>query len=370
MAGVTAHNGSVVRLDIHEDIRRAWSPPGCFYTDPAIYEEAREKVFPRFWQFVADTESVKVPGQAWPFTLLEGSLDEPLLLIRDMDDGLHCLSNVCTHRGNIVVEGPCVERRLRCRYHGRRFGLDGKFEFMPEFEGCEGFPSEADDLTQIPLAAWNKFQFVALNPFCPFEEWAKPMLERMSWLPLREFVFDPLRSKEYLVRAHWALYVDNYLEAFHIPYVHAGLNEGLDYGAYRYELYRYCNLQLGLGKPGSEAFELTQDSPEKVETVCAYYWWLFPNTMFNFYPWGLSINIVRPLALDLTRVSFLSYIWNPAKLSRGAGGELDRVEREDEAVVEMVQKGMRSRHFQRGRYSPKRELGTHHFHRLLAEFMY
>ena len=91
--------------------------------------------------------------------------------------------------------------------------------------------------------------------------------------------------------------------------------------------------------------------------------------MFNFYPWGLSINIVRPLALDLTRVSFLSYIWNHAKLSRGAGGDLDRVEREDEAVVEMVQKGMRSRHFKRGRYSPKRELGTHHFHRLLAEFM-
>jgi choline monooxygenase len=102
--------------------------------------------------------------------------------------------------------------------------------------------------------------------------------------------------------------------------------------------------------------------------VAAYYWWLFPNTMFNIYPWGLSINVVRPLAVDRTRVSFIAYVWDDSKLDQGAGSSLDRVEREDEAVVEAVQKGIRSRLYNRGRYSPKRETGTHHFHRLLAEF--
>ncbi len=91
--------------------------------------------------------------------------------------------------------------------------------------------------------------------------------------------------------------------------------------------------------------------------------------MLNVYPWGISVNVVRPLAADRTRVSFLSYVWDPSRLDRGAGAGLDRVEREDEAIVESVQRGMRSRLYRRGRYSPTREQGTHHFHRLLERFL-
>ena len=65
--------------------------------------------------------------------------------------------------------------------------------------------------------------------------------------------------------------------------------------------------------------------------------------MFNVYPWGMSVNVVQPLAIDRTRVSFLTYVWDESKLDRGAGAGLDRVEREDEAVVESVQRGVRSR---------------------------
>jgi choline monooxygenase len=66
-------------------------------------------------------------------------------------------------------------------------------------------------------------------------------------------------------------------------------------------------------------------------------------------------------------VGFFSYVWDPARLSRGAGAALDRVEREDEAIVESVQRGTASRLYDRGRYSPAREQGVHHFHRLLAD---
>ena len=91
--------------------------------------------------------------------------------------------------------------------------------------------------------------------------------------------------------------------------------------------------------------------------------------MFNVYPWGVSVNVVTPLAVDRTRVSFLPFVWDPSQREQGAGGGLDRVEREDEAIVEAVQRGVRSRLYDRGRYSPAREGGVHHFHRLLAEFM-
>jgi choline monooxygenase len=118
-----------------------------------------------------------------------------------------------------------------------------------------------------------------------------------------------------------------------------------------------------------ECFELPAGHPDSGTRVGAYYWWLFPNTMLNLYPWGVSLNVVRPLGVDRTKVSFLSFVWDPAKLDRGAGAGLDRVEREDEVIVESVQRGTRSRLYERGRYSPARESGVHRFHTLLVEAM-
>lgn len=351
---------------IDPDIAKASTPPSHFYTDSSLYKQSINAVFARSWQYVMDEESLKIPSYTFPFTLLEGCLDEPLLFTRDNDDKIHLVSNVCTHRGNIVCEGPGNDRFLRCRYHGRRFRLDGKFESMPEFEGVEGFPSELDSLKKVEFGGYARYLFASLNPRHALSEVIRPMQERLAWLPLNEFVFRPERSREYMVRGHWALYVDNYLEGFHIPFIHADLNAVLDYGNYLIELLPQGVLQLAYGKSGDDTFDLPTSSPDYGKSIVAYYYWLFPNTMFNFYPWGLSINVVRPLAPDLTKVSFYCYVWKDDRLDRGAGGALDRVEREDEAVVELVQKGLRSRIYNRGRYSVARENGTHHFHRLLT----
>jgi choline monooxygenase len=312
---------------------------------------------------------VKVPGQVHPLTLLEGCLDEPLVLTRDTSDQIHLLSNVCTHRAAKVVEGSGNERFLRCRYHGRRFGLDGKFQHMPEFEGVCGFPSERDDLPRVSHGFWGPLIFASLEPCCSLEEFLAPVLNRVGWLPLNEFKYEPTRARDYMVKAHWALYCDNYLEGFHIPFIHAALNEALDYGEYKVELFKWGTLQLGVSKGESHAFDLPRSSPDYGRSISAYYYWLFPNTMLNFYPWGLSVNVVRPLGPGLTRVSFIPYVWDETKFEMGAGADLDRVEREDEAVVESVQRGVLSRFYDRGRFSASREDGVHHFHRLIAEAM-
>lgn len=356
-------------LQIDADIRTASTPPGAFYCSEAVHAAVRERIFARSWQFAADADVVRVPNQVYPFVLLEGLLDEPLLLTRDSTDRLACVSNVCTHRGNLVCENAGTQRTLRCRYHGRRFALDGRFEHMPEFAGTADFPSAADDLARVEHALLERWLFVSLGPHAPFDELLAPVLARVGWMPLREMRFDAARSREYLVRCNWALYCENYLEGFHIPFVHSSLNEAINYGAYFTELHRWGSVQVGVAADGEACFELPESSPEHGQRIAAYYFWLFPNTMLNFYPWGLSINVVRPLAVDRTRVSFLSFVHDPSRLDQGAGAELDRVEREDEAIVEAVQKGLRSRLYTRGRYSPTREQGTHHFHRLLAEFL-
>lgn len=353
---------------VDENIAKAHTLSSQFYTDSVFFEASKDKIFARTWQFVIHKQDIRLSEQLLPCTLLPGFLDEPILLTRTKDNQLHCLSNVCTHRGNILIEHPCTQSQIRCRYHGKRFKLDGTFVAMPEFSGVEDFPAERDHLPKVPFGDWQEeFLFASIQPSAPLSEFLKEMTTRLSWLPLSEYRFDAHRSKDYLVKAHWALYCENYLEGFHIPFVHPSLNAVVDYDTYTTELYRYSNLQLGLAKSGEQTFNLPPSSPDFGKAVAAYYYWIFPNLMFNFYPWGLSSNIVKPINPQLTKVSFLTYVYD----ENGIEGwyDIDKVEREDEAIVENVQRGIRSRFYDSGRYSAKMEKGTHHFHRLIAEFM-
>lgn len=355
-------------LTVHPDIRRARTIASRVYSDPAIYA-AQEELFARSWLYLADAERLRAPGSALPLELTAAGLAEPLVLTRDLADELHLLSNVCTHRGTLVCEGETSGcKQLRCRYHGRRFKLDGSLAHMPEFDGVEGFPAKSDDLPRVPLGNWrDTLLFASLDPETTFGDLISPLRPRLDELPWAEARFDATGSRDYLVRANWALYVENYLEGFHIPYVHASLAGALDYGAYEVELYDRAVLQLGIAGDGEPAFDLPAEHPDAGRQVAAFYYWLWPSTMLNVYPWGLSLNVVTPLAVDRTRVSFRWYVWDPARRDEGAGADLDRVEREDEAVVETVQRGVSSRLYDRGRYSARREQGVHHFHRLLAD---
>jgi len=196
------------------------------------------------------------------------------------------------------------------------------------------------------------------------------MEERVGFLPLNDFEMDPGRSRTYSVKAHWALYCDNYLEGFHIPFVHKDLDTVLDYGKYDTLLFDHGSLQIGYaGSQAESVFLLPEGHVDYGKRIAAYYFWIFPNLMFNFYPWGLSLNIVTPVNIGETRVRFVSYVYDRSQLATGAGAGLDKVEMEDEAVVEGVQRGLQSAFYSSGRFSPTRETGVHHFHRLLADYL-
>ena len=89
--------------------------------------------------------------------------------------------------------------------------------------------------------------------------------------------------------------------------------------------------------------------------------------MLNFYFCGLSINIITPLSTSKTKVQFKSYVWDESKLEKGAGADLDKVEMEDEQVVQQVQKGVASRFYKHGRFSAAMEKAVHHFHTLISD---
>ena len=351
---------------VHPEIEKAETLPASFYRDQETFDQLKEKVFARSWQMAGDINQVALEGQVMPYTF-EGT-GEPMLLSRQGSD-IHNLSNVCTHRGFLLCQHPGQHKQITCGYHGRRFGLDGKFQHMPQFKEAEGFPRDCDHLHQFPLKQWGPWLFSGLGQGFDLDPVIEAMDRKVGFMPLESFKLNKAHSKDYLVNAHWALYCDNYLEGFHIPFVHLDLNEALDYGSYETVLYRHANLQIGYSDGAEHTFDLPEGHVDYGKHIAAYYFWVFPNLMFNFYPWGLSMNIVRPIAMNRTRVSFISYVYDESKLDLGAGALLDKVEREDEFVVEGVQQGIQSGVYRTGRFSPKMEKGVHHFHRLLAEFL-
>lgn len=338
-----------------------------FYTSEAIYEAQRERIFPHAWHFAADVWRLPDSDWAVPYTLLGGCLDEPMVLTRS-DDQIFALSNVCTHRGALLVSEEGPRKRLICPYHGRRFGLNGQLQAAPGFEGCP-LGDREDHLPNVDVATFGPLIFVNLDPKVSLPDLFGGAAEFFDFVPWGDFEFSPEQSRHYELHANWALYVDNYLEGLHIPFVHSGLAKAIDLSSYEVHRFDWSVLQVAEAKQGEPCFDLPPDHPHAGRRIAAYYLWLFPGTMINLYPWGLSLNIVQPVGVDRTRISYLTYVSDPERLGEGAGGDVHEVEREDQAVVHSVMRGMRSRFAQPVQYAPGHEEALRMFHDLAASLL-
>jgi choline monooxygenase len=356
------------KLFVHPDIRLASTIHKDFYLNDKYFKLAKKSIFHKKWHFACHAKSIQFHGDTIPIYLLPAYLDIPLILQRQADQTINCFSNVCTHRGNILVENPGNFKKITCRYHGRRFDSEGKVEFMPEFKEVENFPSNCDHLPSLSTMLWKDLVFV--NPSNTLDP-AKinEILDKyLGFEPVQDYLYSEQESKSYTVQSHWALYCENYLEGFHIPFVHKQLNEMLDYGKYEVRCYDDLILQIGYSDDSGICFQLPKGHPLFGAKVSAFYFFLFPNVMLNFYTWGLSINIVEPVRKNLSKVHFKTYIKDPVAYEEAQTAALiDKVEREDESIVENVQKGVKSPFYKRGRYSVTRETGVHHFHRLISK---
>ncbi len=298
---------------------------------PALVRRERwpsfcDRVLARSWHVVATIEELGPPGAVSPVTLLPGALDESLLLLHEPE--LRAFANVCSHRSAPLLSAPQAGGPLRCPYHGRQFTLDGRCRSAPGF----GELGRADDLVPVQLARWGPLVFAAVDPAMPF-----PELAELDGLWPEGAAFDPSGSVDYELEAHALLWMENYLEGLHIPFVHAGLNRAIEWKGYRTERTGWSSVQLA---PPSGAGPTVS---WRGQTWAGVYLALFPTTMVNVYPWGVSLNLVQPLGPTRTRVRYRRWVARPELLDAGAGAGLDVVEAEDDAVVEAVQRGVRSR---------------------------
>jgi choline monooxygenase len=355
-------------LLVDPEIRKAYTLSTIFYTDQDIYHQSKDLIFAKSWQMAGLSSAFQKDWNAIPVQLLPGFLDEPLLMVKS-EKNISVYSNVCTHRGNLLVTKPEEYSQFVCRYHGRCFTPAGKFKSMPAFEEAENFPSRTDHLPCIDTHQLGPLVFTRLDPGTSFEKVYGPMLSRLNWFQFDQLTYKKELSRTYKLDAHWALYCENYLEGFHIPFVHETLNKIISYADYQTDLYDYANVQIGIAKPGEAQFNLPKGSMDFGKQIFAYYWWFYPNIMINVYTWGVSLNVIRPVSFKKTEIDFMTFVLPGIDSKPFKETALHLTEMEDEEIVLQVQKGVRSRFYQKGRFSPTMEKGVHHFQSLVASHM-
>jgi choline monooxygenase len=245
-------------------------------------------------------------------------------------------------------------------------------------EGTEDFDKADFGLVPIRVDTLGPFVFANLDPnAAPLADWIGAIPAEIEAAGYEMSNMRRVERRDYDIACNWKVYVDNYLEGYHLPIAHPGLFKELEYDNYRVETFRYHSKQhapireLKPGEvPGRDRRYIRMPGAEDN----ALYYWIFPNTMLNIYQDNISTNVILPMGVDRTLTIFE---WFFAEPGTGAGWESmqqtiafsDEIQQEDIAVCEQVQKGLRSRSYSRGRFSALRENGVHHFQSLVTEFL-
>ena len=266
---------------------------------------------------------------------------------------------------------------MRCHYHGWTYGLDGKLVNAPEMESAADFSPSEIGLVPVSVEAWGPLIFVNLNEKAgSLNEWLGDIPERTSRYDLQNLVFTD--RVEYTIKCNWKLYVENFLEGYHIPLAHPGLNQILDYRTYTVEDYDNYVLQYGTNKESGERSNPLVDFKKKSwegagEEAGSQYYWIFPNLMWNLSPDVVQSNVILPVSEEETRVVFDFYFDNESAKSEEIRQQnikfSDEVQQEDIDICETVQRNLHSSSYDKGRYCPKRENGVYRFHNLMRQYL-
>lgn len=349
------------------DLARATTIPARWYLGPEFLAQERELVFARTWQPVAFAQTVSHPGT---FATAEIA-GEPVIVARAKDGVLRAFSNVCRHRASIIADGCGQAASLRCPYHGWTYSLDGRLLACPEFEGVLDWDKSAVRLPEYRAEIWGPYVFVNQHAAAPaLTEVFGDIPAHVEKIGCAADRLEFAQRRDYVIECNWKVYIDNYLEGYHLPAAHPGLFRELDYAQYRVDTFRYYSSQYAPIRPPRPSSAIAQDNRRYASTgLNALYYWIFPNFMLNVYPDNLSSNIIVPLAHDRTLTIFEWFAYPGSTLEPETIQFSDEIQQEDIRICEQVQKGLRSRTYSTGRFSVKRENGVHHFHLLLNEFL-
>ena len=294
--------------------------------------------------------------------VVRDTAQSPVLVVRGADKKVRAFKNACRHRGAQVAEGSGRTPSFICRYHGWTYGLDGALINVPHEDGFPGLDRCDHGLVELPAKEHGGVVFMAQapeasEPFAPLEsvpELLPPELTLLSATVTEN-------------KANWKIAAEGFLEGYHIHATHRetfyprqfdNLNVIECFGLNSRIAFPYRNIQ-----------KLRAVAPEarEVDGMLTFVYHLFPNAIVATFPQRIAMVVLEPI--DVARTNFVTYTLARTDTVRSDSGAIKRdadfVEqgaREDRAVIESIQKGIRSaanNHFTFGHF----ESAIVHFHR-------
>ncbi len=325
-----------------------------FYRDEKWLAVEQQAVFANSWQLFSHSGALREVGDH-----VKGDIaGKPIIVVRQTSGELKAFYNVCQHRaGPLATCNGKAAKALHCRYHGWTYQLDGQLRAAVEMHDACDFNVADIRLNAVNVREWQGLVFVALTDHAPsFDAVFSGISERIKPIDINTMTY--FNRVVYDIACNWKVYVDNFLEGYHLPFVHPGLSKVLDYRVYDTELFDWYSLQHS---PLRNNDGLYGDGN-------AYYYFIYPNIMLNILPGRLQTNRIIPVGHHRCLVEFDHYYSDDEATRARIQNEqafAHEVQEEDIAICEHVQKGLCSGAYEAGRLNPKRESGVWHFHNLL-----
>ncbi len=375
---------------VDPNIDRAESLPASAFVDPEFLELELGTIFAHTWLLAprendsqdglaTSTDPIGKTSSRVPFSLL----GKPFFLQRGQHGRLNCFPNVCTHAWHPLVGSSSVGGAIICPQHGRQFDNEGRFVAQAGFEKVDGFPRESDHLRNVHVDEWGQWVFVSTSdPLAPFREFIETVQQSAPGIKLASLRRHRFDGEVREVDGNWKEHAWNYMDNFHIKFVHkgpGGLADAIDLSSYRTELYKFSALQWAYARDEKNGFDPQlladrfRDLKNPTRKVFALWWFIFPNITLNFYPWGLSVNVYMPISgkPDKTLFLWFQYALDEEKFQHRTSTWLsDQVDAEDIEAIGLVNTGAKSGFAPRGRFAPSEETGPHWFHRLVYETIF
>jgi phenylpropionate dioxygenase-like ring-hydroxylating dioxygenase large terminal subunit len=351
-------------------------PREFYLDDPVLFESEMRNIWYRRWLYLGHVTEIPERGDF----IRRELLGEHVLVIRDDDGEIGALLNVCRHRGARMVDAPCGHaKRLVCPYHQWTYDLNGRLTAAPSMSPSELGEAGRLGLYRVAVEVWGGFIFGCLDeeplePITPEVQRLAPDLHRYAPERLRR-----VESRGYTCAANWKLMLENYMECYHCSASHPEFIKTADlraratavYAEQAQEPHPYWSTDVPLrdgmisasrdGAPvcrvplgGGEAFTSGQSR--------SFGDWAAASVMY-FYSDYAMVHQVVPISSQETRFELTWFV------NADAGEDdydmdaithvWDMTTKQDVALIERTQDGLRSRRYTPGPLSVKHEPYVH-----------
>ena len=340
--------------------------PFDWFSDPGIYRLEQRRVFADSWLYAGVADWVAEPGQY--FTCRAGMV--PVVVVRDEDMRLNAFVNICRHRATEVAQGRGKRMTLQCPYHAWTYGLNGCLRHAPRSEREEGFDPDDYGLLPVGVETWGPFVFVNRNRDAPPLE---TYLGRMPQILADAGIdFGRLRfhdRSEWEVAANWKAVVENYLECYHCPTAHPDFSKVIDVDPDSYNLTsdEWFSSQISHTREGAERRDLPYNPDGEIAE--AHFHWLWPTFTINVFPGRPNLGVLCFLPAGPGRTMTVTDHFYAEDVSEEEIASIQefgsQVGREDQGLVESIQRAADSGGLTEGRLMLSSEHLIQHFQRLV-----